>query len=132
MHQHCDALIPAYPHLKFYKCPACRLLMRRQLLKLLIMELRSFDEMQYYYEPCFEQIPKYEAIVDTPSCVMLMSDRVSDGAYDSHPIAKIKADFTRIIENALSFNEAKSDPFYRAKVLYIVGCLFIEKVGPWV
>lgn len=85
--------------------------------------------MQYFFQPSFETIQNYERIVDRPSCVMLINDRISEGIYDNEPLNTLKNDFRKVIQNALSFNEVKSDPFYRAKVLYIIGDLFLQQVG---
>jgi hypothetical protein len=57
---------------------------------------------------------------------MILNDRISEGVYDYQPLSTLQNDFKKVIENALTFNHVKSDPFYRAKVLYIVGNIYFN------
>ncbi len=60
-------------------------------------------------------------------CFMTMKDNICLGKYDRDGYDRIYEDLYRLVRNALSFNMPQDDAYYRAKVIYIIGSLFLKR-----
>lgn len=61
-------------------------------------------------------------------CLLIMREKILEGAYDCNSFETIRKDFELIVKNALTFNMPHDDAYYRAKILYIVGLRFLNHV----
>ena len=111
-----------------YHCPKCRKKSKRQLLRYLVDDLKRFDEYQYFTDPVYENLPYYTRIVKRPICFMDIRDNVASGKYDEDSFDKMVADFTILSQNALNFNMPSDNPYFRMRIVFIIGMKFLSEM----
>lgn len=105
----------------------CRLKIKRSVYSQLIFLLSKFDEPQFFTEPTYEKIPFYDQVISHPMCFAKMREFAESGDYDDEPFKKTEAHFQLIVKNALEFNMPKDQAHFFAKILKVVGEMFLER-----
>ena len=79
-------------------------------------------------DPSYEALVDYLRIIKHPICLQVMRCKVSEGLYDSNPYESILNDLRLLVSNALCYNMPNDDPYYRAKILYILASGLLNAV----